>query len=34
MRNEKYLAYAAVTRDATQRSIWTFYEVVIEEKEC
>ncbi|MDY6823346.1 MAG: hypothetical protein SWH68_06035, partial [Thermodesulfobacteriota bacterium] len=29
-RNEAYLAYAAVTRDAAERRYWTFYEAVKE----
>ena len=28
MRNEAYLWYAAVTKDAAQRRSWTFYEAV------
>ena len=28
MRNEAYLSYAAVTKDAAQRSIRTFYDAV------
>ncbi len=28
MRNEAYLSYAAVMKDAEQRRYWTFYEVV------
>mgnify|MGYP003973209053 CR=1 FL=1 len=27
-RNEAYLSYAAVTRDAAQRRYWTFYEAI------
>jgi len=29
LRNEAYLSYAAVTKDAAQRSIRTFYEAVM-----
>jgi len=29
MRNEAYLPYITVTKDAAQRRYWTFYEVVI-----
>ena len=32
MRNEAYLAYAAVTKDAAQRRIRAFYEAVNNEK--
>jgi hypothetical protein len=28
LRNEAYLSYAAVTKDAAQRSIRTFYEAI------
>jgi len=28
LRNEAYLRYAAVTKDAAERRSWTFYEVV------
>jgi hypothetical protein len=28
LRNEAYLSYAAVTRDAAQRRYWTFYEAI------
>ena len=29
MRNEAYLWYAAVTKDAAERRSWTFYKAVI-----
>ncbi len=28
LRNEAYLQYAAVTKDAAQRRSWTFYEAI------
>jgi len=30
LRNEAYVWYAAVTRDAAQRRSWTFYEAIKE----
>jgi hypothetical protein len=32
LRSETYFLYVAMTKDEAQRSRWTFYEVVKEEK--
>jgi len=32
LRNEAYLQYAAVTKDAAQRRSWTFYEAIIHDQ--